>query len=158
MAEELFSEAWLHEFVRNGNNGPTAREREEKLPNYWEAVAKQGATYNFPTGLILKAEPAKGYPQPLAALLPFQQGRVIGERLCSVQEASQQEMVIQIAPSVYERVNAGEEEIGEAMMYRDLLLAKGDVATFFLCSYFIQEWFGFAMRRTAFRLPAMQTA
>lgn len=133
-APELFSAGWA-ELVRAAvDDGPTPEAMAAKLDTYWDWVGKVRGGYADSWALGVRALP--GTAEPAYLLLTWRDGRCVGGEIVADPGGATYVLVADHADWV--ALLQGFDP-GRAVMYRRLVLERGDVLTFFRGVYFVIE-------------------
>ena len=149
----FFSREWAQAAKDAVNAGPSAEARAKKIERFWEWIEKAKQHVNCQLGLTVRGMPADGRRAGRdCLLLDLERGRCVRARLLPREDAEQTATYI-LSGSLddWREIMAGF-DMGKAVMYRKLLLEKGQVLEFFKSIYYWTESLACIQRiPTAFR-------
>ena len=150
MANELFSQAWADEVGAAINSYPDDAYRETKLYLYWDWIdaARKGFTGTFAIGA--RDLPSNGSAKPAWVRFAIDAGQVTGAEIAD--DPGDATFALVGNYDVWRDMTQGY-DAGKAVMYRRLMLEKGDVFRFFNRIYFVTESL-VALSKVPVSLPA----
>lgn len=133
----FFGREWAQAARVAINAGPDASARAKKIARFWEWIEKAKQHVNCQLALVVDGMPASGGRNAL--LLDLTSGRCVRARLATRDDAEATATYI-LAGSFadWRQIMAGF-DMGKAVMYRKLLLEKGEVLVFFKSIYYWTE-------------------
>jgi hypothetical protein len=133
----FFGREWAQAAKEAINAGPDAAARAKKIERFWEWIEKAKQYVNCRLALVVEGLPATGGRNCL--LLDLESGRCVRARLATRADAEASAPYI-LAGSFedWRQIMAGF-DMGKAVMYRKLLLEKGEVLVFFKSIYYWTE-------------------
>lgn len=151
MALEFFSDDWAHAAKEAVNAGPDEEARAKKIERFWEWIEKAKEHVNCQLGLTVSGLPG-GKRDCL--LLDLEEGRCTAAHLTTRAQADQSATYILGGSYADWQEIMGGYDMGKAVMYRKLLLEKGEVLEFFKSVYYWTESLACIQRiPTAFPQP-----
>lgn len=132
----IFSQEWADAAAREVNAGPTEQEREEKLDRFWEWIERAKEHLDLVWGLALDAGNGG---DGRGVLLHLEQGRCTRAEPVSLAEARERADYLLIGSAQDWRDLADGFHAGKAVMYRKLVLDRGEVLDFFKSAYYWTE-------------------
>jgi putative sterol carrier protein len=139
---EFLSPEWAQAACAAWNAGPSAEEKATKLQKYWDWIEDAKKHVNCTLGLSVEGFKA-GRPDTL--LMELVVGRCVAARVVSRAEAEAETetetgagYLLVGSYADWQRMLAGY-DMGKAVMYRKLRLARGEILDFFKSAYFWKE-------------------
>jgi len=132
----FWSRDWAQAAREAVNAGPSAEAKARKIPRFWEWIDKAKEHVDCQLALAVDGLPASRRD---CLLLDLEQGRCVRARLATRDEAEATATYL-LAGSYrdWREIMAGY-DMGKAVMYRKLLLQKGEVLEFFKSIYYWTE-------------------
>jgi hypothetical protein len=134
---EFWSRDWAKAAKQAWNAGPSAEARSKKIARFWEWIEKAKQHVDCRLALAVDGLPGSGARDCL--LLDLVQGRCVRARLATRADAEATATYILAASYRDWREIMGGFDLGKAVMYRKLLLEKGEVLVFFKSIYYWTE-------------------
>jgi len=134
---EFWSRDWVQAAKDAWNAGPSDEVKGRKIPRFWEWIDKAKQYVNCQLALAVEGLPGAGARDCL--LLDLAAGRAVRARLASRDDAEASATYILKGSYQDWREIMGGFDMGKAVMYRKLLLEKGEVLEFFKSIYFWTE-------------------
>ena len=145
---------WAQAAKEAWNTGPSPAVRAKKIERFWEWIEKAKQYVNCQLALTVEGLPGNGARNCL--LLDLEAGRCVRARLATRDDAEASATYI-LAGSYqdWREIMAGF-DMGKAVMYRKLLLEKGEVLVFFKSIYYWTESLA-CVQRIPTRFPTVDT-
>ena len=133
----FFGREWAQAAKAAINAGPTPEAKAKKIARFWEWIEKAKQHVNCQLALVVEGLPVRG--GRVCLLLDLESGRCVRARLATRDDAEASATYI-LAGSfeAWREIMAGF-DMGKAVMYRKLLLEKGEVLVFFKSIYYWTE-------------------
>ncbi|HVR29870.1 MAG TPA: hypothetical protein VMS86_10105, partial [Thermoanaerobaculia bacterium] len=136
----FFSREWARAAREAVNAGPGPDARAKKIERFWEWIEKAKQHVNCQLGLAVTGLPANGRRGARdCLLLDLEAGRCVRARLVAREEAELSATYILAGSYADWRDIMAGFDLGRAVMYRKLLLEKGEVLEFFKSIYYWTE-------------------
>jgi hypothetical protein len=132
----FFSRRWAEAAKQAVNAGPDAAARAKKIERFWDWIEKTKAHVNCRLGLAVEGLPADS---PNCLLLDLEAGRCVRVRLTTREEGDRRATYLLAGSYRDWRDIMDGFDMGKAVMYRKLMLQKGEVLEFFKSIYFWTE-------------------
>lgn len=133
----FFSDEWIQAVRESINNGPPEGYKEDKLFLYWNWIEAAASVLN--TTLVFGIKDMNSSDGRTAyASLTFEKGVCTSAKLVNEAEAMTAPFVLAGKYSDWKAMINGY-DVGKSIMYRKLMLDKGDVYKFFHSIYFWAE-------------------
>jgi hypothetical protein len=133
----FFGREWAQAAKAAINAGPDAAARAKKIERFWEWIEKAKQHVNCRLALVVSGMPASGGRNTL--LLDLEAGRCVRARLATRDDAEASATYVLVGGfDDWRQIMAGF-DMGKAVMYRKLLLEKGEVLVFFKSIYYWTE-------------------
>jgi putative sterol carrier protein len=134
---EFWSRDWAQAAKKAWNAGPSPEARAKKIARFWEWIEK--AKQYVDCQLVLAVEGLPGNGARDCLLLDLEQGRCVRARLATRHDAEATATYILTGSYRDWREIMGGFDLGKAVMYRKLMLEKGEVLVFFKSIYYWTE-------------------
>jgi hypothetical protein len=133
----FWSREWAQAARQAVNDGPSPEARAKKIERFWEWIEDAREHVNCQLALAVKGRPGRSTRDCL--LLDLEEGRCVRARLATRDDAEASARYI-LAGSYgdWREIMSGF-DMGKAVMYRKLLLEKGEVLEFFKSIYYWTE-------------------
>jgi hypothetical protein len=136
----FFSREWAKAAKDAMNAGPSEEARAKKIERFWEWIEKAKQHVNCQLGLAVRGLPTNGRrPGRDCLLLDLERGRCVRARLVPREDAERTATYILSGSGEDWREIMGGFDMGKAVMYRKLMLEKGEVLEFFKSIYYWTE-------------------
>lgn len=132
----FWSREWAQAAKEAVNAGPSDEVRARKIPRFWEWIDKAKEYVNCQLALAVDGLPASRRD---CLLLDLEHGRCVRARLATRDEAEAGATYLLAGSYRDWREIMGGYDMGKAVMYRKLLLEKGEVLEFFKSIYYWTE-------------------
>jgi hypothetical protein len=133
----FFGREWAQAVKDAVNAGPSPEARAKKIERFWEWIEKAKKHVNCQLALAVDGLPGKGSRDCL--LLTLENGRCVRARLGTRDDAEATATYLLAGGYGDWREIMGGFDMGKAVMYRKLLLEKGEVLEFFKSIYYWTE-------------------
>ncbi|HEX2465249.1 MAG TPA: hypothetical protein VHR17_11565 [Thermoanaerobaculia bacterium] len=150
----FFGREWAQAAKEAVNAGPSPEARARKIPRFWEWIEKAKQYVNCQLALTVVGLPGNAARNCL--LLDLEAGRCVRSRLATRDDAEASATYILTGSyQDWREIMAGF-DLGKAVMYRKLLLEKGEVLVFFKSIYYWTESLA-CIQRIPTRFPTVDT-
>ena len=136
----FWSREWVQAAKEAVNAGPSPEARAKKIERFWEWIERAKQHVSCQLALVVKGLPANGRRSGRdCLLLDLERGRCVRARLVTREDAeATATYVLAGSYADWRDIMAGF-DMGKAVMYRKLLLEKGEVLEFFKSIYYWTE-------------------
>lgn len=134
MPSRFMGEQWGKEVADAVDHFPSATYRATKLEDYWQWI--DGAKPNINGGLALCV---RDWPDPDrggSLLIQLDRGRVLGAQVADRRRAYEESKLVLAGDMASWEDMLGGYDVGKTVMYRRLMLEKGEVLEFFTSIYY----------------------
>lgn len=136
MATDFFSPEWAQAAKDAVNAGPDEQARAQKIDRFWEWIDDAKEKVNCQLGLAVRDLPGDGED---CILLDLEKGVCTEAHLARREDAEQSATYLLSGSYADWREIMGGYDMGKAVMYRKLLLEKGEILQFFRSAYYWTE-------------------
>lgn len=154
MGHPFFSDGWAHAAKEAVNAGPDEEARAKKIERFWEWIEAAKEHVNCQLGLAVSGL-TDGDRNCL--LLDLEEGRCTAAHLTTREQAEESATYILAGSYADWRDIMNGYDMGKAVMYRKLLLEKGEVLEFFKSIYYWTESLA-CIQRIPTEFPQPQSA
>lgn len=152
----FFSRDWARAVKEAVNAGPGPEARAKKIERFWEWIDKAKQHVSCQLGLAVTGLPrGGGRARRDCLLLDLEEGRCVRARLASREEAEQSATYVLTGSYADWCDIMGGFDMGKAVMYRKLLLEKGEILEFFKSIYYWTESLA-SIQRIPTSMPAAE--
>ena len=138
---EFFSPDWAEAARTAVNAGPSPEVRAGKIERYWDWIERAKADLDAVWGLAVNDREGNN-----CLLLTLRAGLAEEAELVTLEEGRRRATYLLAGPMSSWQELMGGYDVGKTVMYRKLMMDKGDVLTFFRAAYFWTEALGCIQR------------
>ena len=143
MSVQFMTADWAEAAKDALNAGPDEEARTQKIEKFWEWIDRAAEDVNCTLGLGIQGADSGSATasdsEPDCLLMKLEQGKCTDTRLVAMAEAEQEATYLLAGDLDAWREILGGYDMGRTIMYRKLVLERGNVLEFFRAAYYWTE-------------------